>query len=179
MKCTIPRCGEQSEGASERDQKHVPPPLALCTPHQNRYRNDYRLHCSSFRQSHTEAQARSWQATWIQMVDLEMLNVGIGAQRGEWATVDGVDVWVPEGTAAPNASYPHYKARKPDPLPEHAYRSGQAAIAKREAEQQLLERKLAAETQEFNRGQRQVLELELKTKRATESRARDARTKKP
>jgi hypothetical protein len=111
--------------------------------------------------------AVTFMSTWIQMVDAELLNSGVGAQKGVMS-VDGV--WVPEGTEAPRPSYPGYTPRKAGPLPEHATKAGQAAIAKRQAEQELLERKLAAETAEFNRGQRQVLELELKTRRAAEAR---------
>jgi hypothetical protein len=144
----------------------------LCRAHGSRQRVDFWHHCGKLKQALGPAQQRSWQATWLQMVDLELLNVGIGAQRGDWKMIDGVDVWVPIGTEprpSQPASYPHYSARPPGPLPEHATKAGQAAIAKRLAEQELLERKLAAEISDFSRGQRQVLELELKVKRATEA----------
>jgi hypothetical protein len=106
----------------------------------------------------------------MQMIDLELLNSGQGGQKGRWETVDGLEVWVPESGArpTPRPSYPGYPQKRAE-LPEHATREGQARIAKREAEQQLLEQRLAAETAEFHRGQRMVLELELKTKRATEA----------
>jgi hypothetical protein len=178
----------------------MPPELRLCDSHGKRYVKDWRIHFMpvitklskkwlvrrGIAQGRTEDVLRalsdemhtaSWQATWVQMVDLELLNQGHGGQRGRWETVDGAEVWVPEGEPKPRPSYPGYPRKAPERLPEAAYPEGQRAIAKRVAEQQLLEQRLAAETEAFQRGQRQVLELELKTKRATEA-MRKAKEKK-
>jgi hypothetical protein len=135
--------------------------LKFCEPHQDRYLKAERRRLRAAK-SMSAPHAATFISTWVQMVDAELLNSGVGAQ-----SFDGV--WVPEGTEPPRPSYPGYTPRKAGPLPEHATRAGQAAIAKRAAERDLLERKLAAETADFNRGQRQVLELELKTKRAAET----------
>lgn len=194
MKCSIPRCAKASEDlppllhtmskrydTAQRRAKRVgrflPPELPLCRVHGARQRADFWYHCGKLKRALGPAQQRSWQATWIQVIDLELLHSGEGAQsqKGDWKMVDGVDVWVPAGSEAPRPSYPGYAVKKADPLPEHATRAGKAAIAKRIAEQELLERRLAAETADFNRGQRQVLELELKVKRETEARRRRAK----
>mgnify|MGYP001314917146 CR=1 FL=1 len=146
VKCSIPRCGQESTEA----QKCL---LKLCKPHQDRYLKAERRRLSAAK-SMSAASAVTFVSTWVQMVDLELFN----------------SIVAPPPEPRPSSpSYPGYAPRKIDPLPEQATRAGQVAIAKREAEQQLLERQLAAETADFNRGQRQVLEVELKVRRATEA----------
>jgi hypothetical protein len=70
---------------------------------------------------------------------------------------------------SPPKPYPGYTL-PPIVLPEHATRAGQAAIAKRNREQAALEAQLKSDVEEYARGRRMELELELRTKRETEKR---------
>lgn len=203
MKCSVPRCKEEAVVPRKPRRELTPPELDLCKVHRDRYVRDYRRHFQPMLDalkkkppqrrvvrgrkpvhapealvqawaSSSSAREQSWLATWLQMIDNEILNNPLskffGAEKGKWS--DDGKTWIPEGSAAPRPSaYPGYVTKPRDPLPEHATRAGQAAIAKRAAEQDLLERRLAAEIADFQRGQRQVLELELKVKREAELRA--------
>lgn len=203
MKCLIPRCKAEVVVSRKPRNGLLPPPLDLCGPHQNRYRKAYREHFQPMFDRLSKKRRRvvngrpapsrpedvvaawasgssrekSWQATWLQMVDLELLNEGMGGQKGTWEKRDGVEVWVPEGST-PRPSYPGYARLPSGSLPEEAYPEGQAAIAKRNAEQRRLEQQLAADAAEYQRGRRMELELELKTKRLVEQRAAFKKAKK-
>lgn len=125
------------------------------------------------------ARTKSWVATWVQMVDLELLNDPsvkkvLGAQK---VKLSESGEWVPDDGAKPS-SFPAYAKKKEGPLPEGATRAGQAAIAKRAAEEEALTKKLHADTVEFARGQRQLLEFELKGRRIAEELAVKKRAKK-
>lgn len=199
MKCILFRCPREAVAAPAATKKLIRPPLMdLCAEHQRRYQRDYTKHFkplvmklakrwltgNGVAQSRAEAvveelqdegHLKSWQAHWMQMIDLELLNAGHGAGgvKGEMKVVDGQEVWVPQAEIQPRPSAPTHPsavaeyARKTT-LPEHATQKGQSAIARRLAEEMLLERRLQAETAEFQRGQRAVLTQELKTKRETE-----------
>lgn len=200
MKCLVPRCKAEAVDPP-RDRKNFQvPPLPLCGEHQKRYRKEYHRHFDPiirglskrwkvgievvkgrvhdvFDESAKASRLMSWQATWVQMVDLELLNSGnaLGTQKGRWQTIDGEEVWVPDGStprpSAPRPSAPPGSVKERYArLPEEATDAGKAAIAKRQAEENLLEQRLRHETAEFAKGQRQVLELELKMKREAERR---------
>lgn len=188
MKCSVPRCPEQvvAPSTGRRKGRLVPPALDLCKDHRRRFEREYDHHYAPavdelkkrWKSSHKVTQERlaavcealvnaghvkSWMSTWLQMVDLEMLNAGNGTQEGLLLS-------------PPKPSVSITPVKRTD-LPEHATREGQAAIQKREAEQQLLEKKLAADRAEYERGRRMELELELKTKREAELRAAVKRAK--
>lgn len=201
MSCAVPRCGKDVSPVVKRKGRLAAPPMDLCAEHRSRYEREYRRHYAQLI-AHLERQwkvgrktareradavidalsqlahVKSWQNTWLQMVDLELLHAGHGGGQRVRETKDG---YVPEVDS--NAPRPSVTGITPVPaartaLPERATRDGQAAIAKREAEQQLLERRLAADRAEFDRGRRMELELELKTKRAVEIREAAKRTQK-
>lgn len=200
MKCAVPRCPIVGVVVPNRRSVDVGPAAPpMCSAHRDRFIRSFRQHFESMRSKLTKgskhhvvkaraaaliqawavsnnAKIKSWVATWVQMVDLELLNSGsgLGVQKGR---LSETGEFVPDGAEVRLPSYPSYAKKKEAPLPEHATRAGQAAITKRVAEQELLERRLAAESADFIKGQRQVLELELKTKRAAELRASAKRAK--
>lgn len=190
MKCTIFRCSR--EGVAPPKPKKgllLPPPLELCGEHQLRYRKEYTQHfkplvsrlakrwltSNGLAQSRAEAvveelqgldRLRNWQAHWLQMIDLELLNAGHGGQQGDLKVIDGQEVWVPKGEEPrPSAPSAVREYLKPTTLPPNATRAGQAQLRRIAAEDALLEQQLRAQTEEFVTGQRAVLTQELKLKR--------------
>ncbi len=180
MKCSIPRCEHPPAPPARKRKWHlIAPQLDLCEAHGLRYAKEFNRHFEplvsklsrrwkvqpKIAQERMDAvlqelaasgTLRSWQSTWIQMVDDEILNS------------------LKEPSEPPKSSQP---VSPPLVLPEHATREGQAAIAKRKVEEDELEHKLKGDIAEFMKGQRQVLELELKTKREAEAREK-AKAKK-
>lgn len=201
MSCAVSRCGKDVSPVVKRKGRLAAPLINLCGEHRPRYEREYRRHYVQLI-AHLERQwkvgrktareradavidalsqlahVKSWQNTWLMMVDMELLHAGHGGGQRVRETKEG---YVPE--VDPNAPRPSVVGITPVPAmrtppPESATRAGQAAIAKREAEQQLLERQLAADRAEYDRGRRMELELELKTKRATEQLREAARRAK-
>lgn len=193
MKCTVFRCNREPVAPPRPKNGFLQPPrLELCGEHQVRYRKDYTKHFGPLvdrlakrwmvsrgvAQSRAQAvvdellsenRVRNWQAHWLQMIDLELLNAGHGGHRVKWD--DALGAYVPEGSEPrPSAPSAVREYLKPTQLPEHATREGQVAIQKRAAEEALLESQLKAQTEEFARGQRAVLTQELKVKREVELR---------
>ena len=176
MKCIVFRCQKHvGSPLLARTRGLRPPALDLCPEHQREYNKAFDVHFAPYlapgaRQKLARAMGRvtladaaiaealsawrlrSWQSHWLQQVDLELLYHSDPP---------------PERPSAPEV-----KPRAQEPLPLAATKVGQAVLAKRAAEEALLEQRLKAEVKEFAKGQRQVLELELKTKRAAEEVAR-------
>lgn len=191
MKCSVFRCPIEASTAALRPVRSrnaprsppiVIPELDLCTDHQKRYQSDYVRHFGPLvdnlarkwmvqrgvaktrvddviTELTSEGRMRTWQAHWLQMIDLELQHSGKGLYASEVKE---------EPKPKPRPSIPAKYAL----LPEHATPEGQMAIAKRAAEEQLLEQRLARETAEFAAGQRQVLQQELKVRREVEARKR-------
>lgn len=156
MTCFLPRCfGERTEGD-------------FCGSHQAEYQAALKLHfgplatelqerwkiprskvwqrIDSVLQSEHYAHFTSWRATWLQMVDNELLNA---------MTLP------PE---PPKSSY--FKPHPPIVMPQEAYRAGQAKLAANAVERKKLEAQLDSDVADYRRGRRMELELELKTKSA-------------
>lgn len=175
MFCQVARCGKHAVAVVWKNIV----PLDLCEEHGERYRKEYRKHFSpmvdllsqkwmvqwsaasgrltdvaeALRQCGAPSFVVSWQSSWLQMVEAEVLN-------------DGHDQ---VGVKPPSVSS-YSKPGKPLALPEHATRAGQAAIARRRTEDDELEKKLQADATEYQRGRRMELELELRTKRRVAAR---------
>lgn len=135
-KCSLANCPAEIETVD-----------GLCVSHDARCAKDF---ARRFPLGGDSVQVESWRATWMQMVDAELLNAKSAA---------------PE----PSKGYSNYASR-PVNLPESATKAGQAALDKRAKEQNKLEAQLALDVADYARGRRMELELELKTKRAVAAR---------
>lgn len=120
-------------------------PIPLCPPHRVRYGKAYARHWHQKSHLGDEKRYASWVATWLQQMDLELINEYV----------------LPPERPRP---YPGYDL-PPIVLPEEATRPGQTAIAKRNKEQAAMERQLAQDIADYSRGRRMELEHELKMKR--------------
>lgn len=198
MKCSVFRCPSAAVDyfVGIRKGRLHPPEVPLCAAHGKRYAEEFHRHFSPMvarlsrrwqiarRQTLARVEAvlsemdremrrRSWQATWLQMVDLELLNSGEGllvtkgrmGANGEFMA-DGAEV--PPRPSATRLA-----------LPEHATRAGQAAIAARAADAAQVERQLAADVDAYAKGRRMELEYELREQHRQEAAARARQKAKP
>lgn len=182
MKCRVARCPAEALAAAPKVKRGglIPPLLALCAPHAARYAREYDRHFKPIvlrlarrwlvrngiakdrvgavlEEMGNEARLLSWQATWLQMVDLELLQAGgaLGSSK------------VDEGPPKPKPSVGQ-RAQ----LPEHATRAGQAAIAARAADAAQVDQQLQADLQAYAKGRRMELEHDLRVQRREEAVAR-------